>query len=231
MTRRYDAVFLDMGGTLVHEPHPNHEGWGAALRDVGGPSAEELERALSDVLREGLPTMRESLEEHYALWSDIYRRVLAAAGFTGDVPAAVTIMWDVRLHKWTLYPEAVQVLRELRARGLRMALVSNWSPTLDITLGRLGVTGFFDAIVCSALVGCAKPDERIFREALVRTAVDASRVLHVGDSYAADVLGARAVGMDAALLVRDADPAAAAYQPAISSLNGLLDLVAPSASS
>jgi putative hydrolase of the HAD superfamily len=55
-------------------------------------------------------------------------------------------------------------------------------------------------VIDSALVGFEKPDPRIFATALTRTASDPARTVHVGDVYAADVLGARAAGLPAVLL-------------------------------
>jgi FMN phosphatase YigB (HAD superfamily) len=49
-------------------------------------------------------------------------------------------------------------------------------------------------------VGVEKPDPRIFRIALERAQVEPDDAVYVGDLYSVDVIGARAVGMDAVLL-------------------------------
>ena len=54
-------------------------------------------------------------------------------------------------------------------------------------------------VVASTDVGACKPDPRIFAEAVRQAGVAAAEVLHVGDSWAWDVEGARGCGMGAAL--------------------------------
>jgi putative hydrolase of the HAD superfamily len=59
---------------------------------------------------------------------------------------------------------------------------------------------FFEVVVDSALGGYEKPDPRIFEHALAVSGAEPATTLHVGDLYDADVLGARAAGIHAALL-------------------------------
>ena len=59
---------------------------------------------------------------------------------------------------------------------------------------------FFGTVVDSARVGYEKPDPRIFEHALRVSGAEPATTLHVGDLYDADILGARAAGIHAALL-------------------------------
>jgi putative hydrolase of the HAD superfamily len=86
----------------------------------------------------------------------------------------------------------------MRARGLKLAVVSNWDCSLPERLEELGLRKHFDAVVTSAEAGVPKPDPRVFRLALERLGAPASRALHVGDE-AADEHGAIAAGMHFAL--------------------------------
>lgn len=228
MAGRYDAVFFDVGHTLLDYATPNHVGWAEALTELGGPSSEALALALQEVLQGWTtpPGTRESLEEHRTDWSVIYGRVLDAAGFAGNKDLGVDVMWDVWINRvWEPYAEVHEVLSVLRAAGVRLAVVSNWSPTLELTLQGLALAEYFETIVCSALIGCAKPEARIFREAVDRLGVQPARVLHVGDNYEADVLGAVAAGLDAALLVRDPGLEPPGHRPTIGSLTEVLGLL------
>jgi putative hydrolase of the HAD superfamily len=63
-----------------------------------------------------------------------------------------------------------------------------------------GLRPYFDVVIDSTLVGFAKPDPRIFGHALAVSGADPSHVLHVGDMYHADVVGARQAGLHALLL-------------------------------
>src|SRR4051794_38382822 len=89
---------------------------------------------------------------------------------------------------------AFETVRGLRARGLEVAVVSNWDIGLTEQLERLGVASLFTSIVTTAEAGAPKPEPAVFRLALERLGVEAARALHVGDEPG-DEDGARAAGM------------------------------------
>jgi len=103
---------------------------------------------------------------------------------------------------WEVYPEVPGVLDALRARGLRLGVISNWDTRLPDLLRQLDLARRFDALVYSSAVGVEKPDSRIFRRALRELGVEPRAALHVGDSRLEDLEGAIAAGMRALLLVR-----------------------------
>lgn len=84
---------------------------------------------------------------------------------------------------------AAGAVEQLRARGLAVAVVSNWDISLHKRLASLGVP-----VVTSADAGVRKPEPAIFRLALERLGVVAERALHVGDTEL-DERGAHAAGM------------------------------------
>jgi putative hydrolase of the HAD superfamily len=97
-----------------------------------------------------------------------------------------------------LGPTTHALLESLRARGLKLALVSNAfdpPPLLHRDLERMGVAERLDAAVFSSEVGKRKPHAAIFERALEAVGVQPERALFVGDQLVADVGGARAVGM------------------------------------
>ena len=104
-----------------------------------------------------------------------------------------------RLWSWIL-PGVPEALEAFRARGLKLAVVSNSDGSLEAGLRDQGLHGYFDAVLDSHLVGHEKPDPRIFEVALARTGVAPERALHVGDLFSADVVGARRAGVHALLL-------------------------------
>ena len=58
-------------------------------------------------------------------------------------------------------------------------------------------------IISAEDVRAYKPDPEIFAEAVRRTGCSADEIIHIGDSYSSDVLGARGAGIDAVLIDRD----------------------------
>ena len=105
----------------------------------------------------------------------------------------------------TLYDDVVPTLQRFRDEGFKLAIVSNWDTPLDPLTERLGIADYFDAIVAShdARVRSEKPDPHIFNYALAAVGVSAEEAVHVGDTYEADIVGARNVGIRPILLDRD----------------------------
>ncbi len=104
--------------------------------------------------------------------------------------------------RFAAYPDVRPALGRLRARGVRLVVVSNWDVSLHAALADAGVARLLDGVVSSAEVGSAKPEPAIFAAGLALAGVTADEAVHVGDSYAEDVLGARAAGIAPVLLVR-----------------------------
>ena len=121
-------------------------------------------------------------------------RIAEAASARIYRPGASDELWNVPLHG------VAGALTELRAAGLRLVVVSNADGTVERGLTRAGLRGLLDVVVDSHLVGFEKPDPRIFAHALAASGAAPDNTLHVGDLYAADVVGARAAGVHALLL-------------------------------
>ncbi len=100
-------------------------------------------------------------------------------------------------------PSAGPLLGRLRAHGLRLAILSNWplAATIDRYAEAAGWTPLLDAIVVSQRVGTIKPHPAMFAAAAAALGdPPASRTLHVGDDWTADIEGAKGVGWLAAYL-------------------------------
>ena len=91
------------------------------------------------------------------------------------------------------------------AADLALGLISNWDNRLAGLIDGLGLGEELDTVVSSAEVGLHKPDPRIFELACERLGVDPREAAHVGDHHYADIVGARAVGMQPVLIDRHAD--------------------------
>jgi putative hydrolase of the HAD superfamily len=129
--------------------------------------------------------------------------------------------------RFRAYPDVPDALRALRGAGHRLVVVSNWDVSLHETLRRTGLAELVDGAISSAEAGAAKPDPRIFAAALALAGGHADGAIHVGDSVAYDVAGARAVGWRAVLVARDGAPERVpAGVPVIASLAELAALAA-----
>jgi putative hydrolase of the HAD superfamily len=110
--------------------------------------------------------------------------------------------------EFAVFDDVLPALRELRARGLTLVVVSNWDCSLPQWLDRAGIGELVDGAVSSAVVGAAKPAPEVFEAGLALAGVAASEALFVGDSVDNDVVGAQAAGLRAVLVQRAGDPPA-----------------------
>lgn len=137
-------------------------------------------------------------------WGRMVATMLARAGVPeAALPDLVSRVWasHVEYNLWSLVPEGfVSAMADLRAAGVKTAIVSNSEGMLDRLFVTLGIDGCFDALVDSGRVGVEKPDPAIFRIACERTGTTLGRSLHLGDTYSTDVVGARNAGMATALI-------------------------------
>jgi len=103
---------------------------------------------------------------------------------------------------WRAFVFSAAVLDNLTGKGLRLGVISNWDPSARSVLARQGLAEYFEQIIISSEVGIEKPDEAIFRLALEKAGISASRCLYVGDNYYDDAVGAEKVGMPSVIINR-----------------------------
>lgn len=105
---------------------------------------------------------------------------------------------------WTYraFKEVSEVMGYLQRHHVKRAVISNADADVTRFCLQMGFAPQMDIIVTSALVGWEKPDSRTFHAALEPLAVDPPHAIHVGDQPLSDVVGARRVGMAAALIDR-----------------------------
>jgi HAD superfamily hydrolase (TIGR01509 family) len=118
----------------------------------------------------------------------------------------------------------IDAVHELKASGIRVAVVSNSDGSVRESLSRAGFGDLFEFVIDSQEVGVSKPDPAIFVNALDRLGVEPGRAWYVGDSLYHDVGGAMNAGLGAAVLI---DPLGLAvdHSPRIASVAQLPDLV------
>ena len=103
---------------------------------------------------------------------------------------------------WLPFNGAAEVLLELKRRSIGLGIISNWDCTARDIISAAGLIDYFDHLVISCEVDCAKPDSRIFNLALQKASMEARRCMYVGDNYYDDCLGSRKVGMNALIINR-----------------------------
>jgi len=196
------AVLFDWGGTLMQEEWSDEialEGHTAGL-DVlereGLPTAEGFTRYLEENETELFPAGEDEIDI-----ADVMRRSFAAQGVDlrdEELRLFLRAAHDVWASHYSLAASSHALLEALRARGLRLALVSNTaSPDwlLRPVLERQGLVERVDTVVLSSEVGKRKPHPAIFERALEEVGAAPDEAVFVGDRLNTDVLGAARAGM------------------------------------
>lgn len=201
-----EAVTFDVGGTLWHTDWDPVAIWRAFLAERGIERAPEAIRHAFRAWPDEPVRIPSNPPEERTYFFENDRRVARALGLELTLEDFAGIEGAFRRMPGTsLFPDTLPALKRLRAKGVPLAVVSNASSDVVGRMGSLGVARYFDPIVYSFGHGIEKPDPRIFRIALRGLGRPADRVVHVGDSYTADVEGARGAGMKAVHLVREGD--------------------------
>ena len=110
------------------------------------------------------------------------------------------LLWDAQpTHNLWRKPIAgmFELAAELGARQVPVGIISNSEGHLAELVEELGHRALFEVVIDSGRVGVDKPNPRIFELAAEALGVELPSIVHVGDAWEADVLGARAVGAQA----------------------------------
>ena len=100
----------------------------------------------------------------------------------------------------SVVPEDVRrALPQLKESGYLLGVISNRDKPFQDVLDDHGIGQFFDFSMAAGEVNIWKPDPGIFTPGLARVALPAREVMYVGDNYYADVVGARAAGLQPVL--------------------------------
>jgi HAD superfamily hydrolase (TIGR01662 family) len=204
------AVFFDVDFTLIHP--------GPRFQEAGYLASCERHGVRIDTTRfhtamAGASSVLESADQLYD--ADLYlkytRRIVELMG--GNAPgldAVARELYDewAEQHHFSLYDDVVDTLQALRARAIRVGLISNSHRCLASFQSHFELDGLVAVAVSSAEQGFMKPHPNIFRAALDLMQVRPEEAAMVGDSLVHDVNGARRVGMHAVLIARGTPPPA-----------------------
>jgi putative hydrolase of the HAD superfamily len=203
--RMLRAVLFDVDFTLFRPgPELGPEGY----RRIGERHGLSLEpERYADARGAAIETLQHNraLVHDEEIWIAFTEQIVVGmGGDAGGARACATEMvreWE-RHENFSLYEDALPVLDELRRHDLRIGLVSNGQRDLDEFAEHHALD--VDAVVGSKAHGRVKPHASIFVAALRALDAQPEETAMVGDSYEDDIEGARALGIRAILLDRDA---------------------------
>ncbi|MHB8632017.1 MAG: HAD family hydrolase [Candidatus Limnocylindria bacterium] len=171
------GICFDFGDTLFHSPD------GAAIIAEAGVAPAVARQLWEKIWRdsktpEALAVGRDlSPEAHRSGWTALFEQANVHR------PGLSTLLYErVMDHRqWLPYPDAERVLRELRARGRRIGVVSNVAEDLRPVFVARGWGDLIDGYAHSYELGVEKPDVRIFRAACEAIGTAPSETVVVGD--------------------------------------------------
>jgi HAD superfamily hydrolase (TIGR01509 family) len=209
------AVFFDFADTLFssRDLRDAHLAQLRAVADAVG--AQPTDQVLRAAYRQGMGVGYRAVATrpaylHRELFARSYAATAEALGGSLDAAACDALVdrqYAATLAAARLRPDCLDTLHALRARALRIQIVSNIDDEqLEGLVSRFGLDEVVDTWTSSESAWSCKPDARIYQVALEAAGCDAGEVLFVGDTVEHDIVGPRAQGMRTALLVADARP-------------------------
>jgi putative hydrolase of the HAD superfamily len=123
---------------------------------------------------------------------------------------------------WFVYPDVVPFMESISNFNFESYILSNHVPNLSDLIAGLGISKYFKGIFSSGNMKYEKPHVEFFKHVLNTIQVNTKDVIMIGDSYNADIKGAKTVGIPA-ILVRSENKNN--YQPYVKDFSDLLKCV------
>ncbi len=208
------TIFLDAVGTLFDVRGSVGEAY-ALLASRWGVKADAvvLNEAFFKSFKAAPPMafacseFPETRQLEYDWWETIAYQTFQTVGLYdrfSDFYAFFAEVYDyfATAEPWYVYDDVKPALDKWRNRGIKLAIVSNFDSRIYGVLEALDLRDYFSEITISTEVGAAKPNPKIFTDALTINICQRSEALHIGDSFSADYQGALVSGIKAIWLNR-----------------------------
>ena len=216
--KRFSVVLFDFGDTLWHFPEPTH------LDVIFQETARRIDNLFKSwdlQLPNGVesigPSIRHAVEKEEGEadrgdlrspdYIDLARRIASEGGLSLSRTQSEELWHSYNLGGpflgRRLFENSIETLSSLRSKGYRIGAVTDralgGTPFMN-ELRHHNLLEFFEVVSISADVGWRKPHAKIFQHALNAMKVAPEECVMVGDSFSADIAGAKALGMTAVLI-------------------------------
>lgn len=213
-------VDLDAFFTTWQRSYGLGDVWVREIRGEGAPPNWPTVEALNGPMPDW--------HSQWEIWRRQFQAALDAHGLEGD-PTVAASRFREALSKAPAYPDALETIDGLAARGYLLALLSNADEDfLQSAVSRNRLR--FSVIQSSESLYAYKPNRAIFAVLAQRFGVPVEEILYVGDSPFADIVGASNAGLNTAWIRREEAPYPDHVDPpdvTITSLAELLDILGP----
>ncbi|AKV73831.1 MULTISPECIES: HAD family hydrolase [Metallosphaera] len=191
------AIFVDMGDTLVKFVPRMHESIAKAMAEEG---LEVNEREVYRALMKHMGKANFPHPDHDGLSQLDFYDILYEMGKPADPQVVKRLSSRNYLSEhFELYEDALPFLREVKAMGFKVILVTNTTRKVHTILKTLDLYRYLDGVIASCDVGVMKPNPKIFYHAIKEAGEEG---IHIGDVYEIDYVGARRAYLNAILVDR-----------------------------
>ena len=190
------ALSLDAGGSLLHPVEPVARTYCRVATAYGGRRSEEQ---IATAFRAAFTQPWEGLRykgDGRPFWQSV---VVQSTGVSNPGCFETLYRHYEDPESWRIAEGATDAIDTWRRAGGHVAVTSNWDLRLGPLLDALGMGERLDVRTISAVLGHEKPSPEPFLATAKALGQRPEHCLHLGDSFANDVIAARSAGMHAAL--------------------------------
>lgn len=179
------TISFDVGGTLIDY-----------MPDNG------ILKELFDICRCEYKYLEERYKMHFTTRQISFYQFCSDVGLSTELVIEILDMYYSAKEKCHVFDDAIYILEYLKKSNIASITVSNSSYRNPFTLEAYGLDGYFEEQIHSYETGYAKPMPEIYKYAEKKINTKKDRLIHIGDSYVSDYLGAKKAGWGSILLLR-----------------------------
>ena len=196
-----EVISLDAGGTLFSpSPSVGHIYEKIAIsRKIKPPSAESMNLKFKEYWQKtaGFDFSKKAWKEVV----DYCFLQTCPEGVDQDLFDNIYLAFE-NIENWKLYSDVELALDLFQQNGKMIVISSNWDERLKSLISGFGLEHHLSGIFVSHEIGFTKPSPQFFNSILDRIKCAPSQILHIGDDYEKDYLGAKKAGFKSLLLNR-----------------------------
>jgi len=196
-------MLVDLDGTVIDNKLTAEQAWASVCREASavvqrGPrELQDAIRVAADWFWSDLQRGHEGRIELLRATTQIVERALSSLGVvTHPLAHEIAAAFRARRDEFVLLPHSVDALEQLRAAGVRLALMTNGAGDVQREkIDRFDLCRHFDCVLIEGELGFGKPDERVYRNALTELGGRPSEAWAVGDNLEWEVAAPQRVGI------------------------------------
>jgi YjjG family noncanonical pyrimidine nucleotidase len=200
---KYRHLFFDLDHTLWDFDRNSAESISELfdtfrLADAGIASAAEFSKHFIAINRQLWADYDQNIITHGYIRENRFPMVFKSLGVDASlIQADLNAEYlNILPRKPHLLESAREVLDYLKGRYTMHIITNGFAEIQAVKMDSAEIAHYFTHVITNGLINAKKPDPVIFNYAMEISGADVSESLMIGDSYGADILGAKGVGMD-----------------------------------